>query len=106
MGLGSSEMTLPVEHIQNLEITVTGIFRYTDTWPAGIHMVASGAVDLDSLVTGRFGLERADEALEATWTRTVSSPSSTPTATKKATSNHHPYLINSRVVRLSPGNRS
>ena len=28
-------MTLPVEHIQNLEITVTGIFRYTDTWPAG-----------------------------------------------------------------------
>jgi L-iditol 2-dehydrogenase len=65
VGLGSSEMTLPVEHIQNLEITVTGIFRYTDTWPAGIHMVASGAVDLDSLVTGRFGLERAGEALES-----------------------------------------
>jgi L-iditol 2-dehydrogenase len=65
VGLGSSEMTLPVEHIQNLEITVTGIFRYTDTWPAGIHMVASGVVDLDSLVTGRFGLERADEALES-----------------------------------------
>jgi L-iditol 2-dehydrogenase len=65
VGLGSSEMTLPVEHIQNLEITVTGIFRYTDTWPAGIHMVASGQVDLDSLVTGRFDLERADEALES-----------------------------------------
>jgi L-iditol 2-dehydrogenase len=65
VGLGSSEMTLPVEHIQNLEITVTGIFRYTDTWPAGIHMVASGLVDLDSLVTGRFDLERADEALES-----------------------------------------
>ena len=65
VGLGSSEMTLPVEHIQNLEITVTGIFRYTDTWPAAIHLVASGAVELDSLVTGRFGLERADEALES-----------------------------------------
>ena len=65
VGLGSSEMTLPVEHIQNLEITVTGIFRYTDTWPAAIHLVASGAVDLDSLVTGRFDLERADEALES-----------------------------------------
>jgi len=65
VGLGSSEMNLPVEHIQNLEITVTGIFRYTDTWPAAIHLVASGAVDLDSLVTGRFDLERADEALES-----------------------------------------
>jgi L-iditol 2-dehydrogenase len=31
VGLGSSEMTLPGEHIQNLEITVTGIFRYTYT---------------------------------------------------------------------------
>jgi L-iditol 2-dehydrogenase len=58
-------MTVPVEHIQNLEITVTGIFRYTDTWPAAIHLVATGQVDLDSLVTGRFGLERAAEALES-----------------------------------------
>ena len=27
--------------------------------------MASGAIELDSLVTGRFGLERADEALES-----------------------------------------
>ena len=32
---GLPEMNLPIEHIQNLEITVTGIFRYADTWPAG-----------------------------------------------------------------------
>lgn len=65
VGLGSSEMVLPVEHIQNYEITVTGIFRYTDTWPAAIHLVSSGQVDLDSLVTGRFGLDSAAEALES-----------------------------------------
>lgn len=65
VGLGSSEMILPVEHIQNLEITVTGIFRYTDTWPAAIHLVASGQVDLDSLVTGRFDLDHAAAALES-----------------------------------------
>jgi L-iditol 2-dehydrogenase len=65
VGLGSSEMVLPIEHIQNLEITVTGIFRYTDTWPAAIHLVASGLVDLDSLVTGTFDLDHAAEALES-----------------------------------------
>ncbi|MEW1718326.1 NAD(P)-dependent alcohol dehydrogenase [Streptomyces sp. NPDC093109] len=65
VGLGSSEMPLPVEHIQNREITVTGIFRYTDTWPAAIHLAANGQVDLDSLVTGRFDLDHAPEALES-----------------------------------------
>ncbi len=65
VGLGNSEMTLPVEHIQNLEVTVTGIFRYTGTWPVAIGLVASGQVDLDSLVTGRFGLDQVREALES-----------------------------------------
>lgn len=65
VGLGNSEMTLPVEHIQNLEIIVTGIFRYTDTWPAGIHLVATGQIDLDSLVTGRFDLDHVAEALDS-----------------------------------------
>jgi L-iditol 2-dehydrogenase len=65
VGLGSSTMTLPVEHIQNLEISVTGIFRYTDTWPTAIHLVASGQVDLDSLVTGTFDLDHVREALES-----------------------------------------
>ena len=65
VGLGNSEMTLPVEHIQNLEITVTGIFRYTDTWPAGIHLVSTGQIDLDSHVTGRFDLEHVEQALES-----------------------------------------
>ena len=65
VGLGASEMTLPIEHIQNLEITVTGIFRYTDTWPAAIHLVARGQVDLDSLVTGRYDLAHAADALES-----------------------------------------
>lgn len=65
VGLGSAEMVLPIEHIQNLEITVTGIFRYTDTWPAAIHLVSTGLVDLDSLVTGKFDLEHAAQALES-----------------------------------------
>jgi len=65
VGLGTDEYPLPVSHIQNLEITVTGVFRYTDTWPAAIHLAASGAVDLDALVTGRFDLDHVADALES-----------------------------------------
>jgi L-iditol 2-dehydrogenase len=65
VGLGNPEMSLPIEHIQNYEVSVTGIFRYTDTWPAAIHLVASGAVELDSLVTGKFGLNEVAEALDS-----------------------------------------
>ncbi|MEO5316263.1 NAD(P)-dependent alcohol dehydrogenase [Pseudarthrobacter sp. CC12] len=65
VGLGNPEMTLPVEHIQNYEINVTGIFRYTDTWTAAIHLVSSGLVELDSLVTGRFGLDEVEAALDS-----------------------------------------
>lgn len=65
VGLGNPEMTLPVEHIQNYEINVTGIFRYTDTWPAAIHLVSSGLVELDSLVTGKFGLDEVEAALDS-----------------------------------------
>lgn len=65
VGMGADEYALPVSHIQNLEITVTGVFRYTDTWPAAIHLAASGAVDLDAMVTGRYDLEHVGEALDS-----------------------------------------
>lgn len=67
VGLGHTEMNLPVEHIQNNEVWVTGIFRYSDTWPAAIHLVSSGQVDLDALITGRYGLEEVEQALQSTF---------------------------------------
>ena len=65
VGMGADDYALPIGHVQNMEITVTGVFRYTDTWPAAIHLVASGAVDLDSLVTGRYDLDHVGEALDS-----------------------------------------
>jgi L-iditol 2-dehydrogenase len=65
VGLGNSELALPVSVIQDREISVTGIFRYTNTWPLAIHLVASGQVDVDSLVTGRFDLDHVQQALES-----------------------------------------
>jgi L-iditol 2-dehydrogenase len=65
VGMGTGDYALPISYIQFMEITVTGVFRYTDTWPAAIHLVSSGAVDLDSLVTGRYDLEHVADALDS-----------------------------------------
>lgn len=65
VGMGADDYPLPVGYLQNMEITVTGVFRYTDTWPTAIHLVTSGAVDLDSLVTGRFDLDHVADALDS-----------------------------------------
>ncbi|QLL23994.1 NAD(P)-dependent alcohol dehydrogenase [Actinobacteria bacterium IMCC25003] len=66
VGLGSDEMMLPVSHIQNNEIIVTGVFRYTNTWPIGIEFLASGKVDLDAIVTHHFGLSDVEAGLKMT----------------------------------------
>ncbi len=64
VGMGADEIALPIPVIQNRELIVTGIFRYTDTWPLAIHLVASGKVDLDALVTSTYGLDDAQTALD------------------------------------------
>ena len=66
VGLGSDEMMMPVSHIQNNEIIVTGVFRYTNTWPIGIEFLATGKVDLDAIVTHHFGLNEVEEGLKTT----------------------------------------
>ncbi len=65
VGMGADDYSLPVSYIQNMELTVTGVFRYTDTWPTAIHLVTSGAIDLDSLVTGRYDLDHVADALNS-----------------------------------------
>ncbi|KJL22116.1 Sorbitol dehydrogenase [Microbacterium oxydans] len=65
VGMGADEIALPVSTIQNRELVVTGIFRYANTWPTAIELVASGAVDLDALVTGSFGLDEVRAALDS-----------------------------------------
>jgi L-iditol 2-dehydrogenase len=66
VGMGASEVALPITVIQNRELVVTGIFRYANTWPTAIELVRSGKVDLDSMVTGHFGLDDVDAALRST----------------------------------------
>ncbi len=63
VGMGGDELTLPLSRVQEYELTVTGTFRYAHTWPAAIALAASGRVELDRLVTGRYGLDQVEEAL-------------------------------------------
>ncbi len=65
VGSGAESMELPTQLIQNRELVLTGVFRYADTWPTAIALVAAGRVDLDAMVTARFGLEKVSEALDS-----------------------------------------
>ena len=65
VGMGNDDVNLPVSYIQNKEIWVSGVFRYANTWPTGIEMVASGRVNLDVLVTHRYGLNDVVAALNS-----------------------------------------
>jgi L-iditol 2-dehydrogenase len=63
VGMGADEVTLPMSALQVREVTVTGTFRYANTYPGAIALVAAGRLDTDSLVTGRFGLRQVEQAL-------------------------------------------
>ncbi|MCF3939457.1 MULTISPECIES: NAD(P)-dependent alcohol dehydrogenase [Gordonia] len=65
VGMGADEMTLPTSVIQNREIVLTGVFRYANTWPTALSLISSGRVDVDAMVTGRFGLDEVRAALDA-----------------------------------------
>jgi L-iditol 2-dehydrogenase len=64
VGMGASQLELPVATIQVRELTVTGTFRYANCYPAAISLAATGAVDLDGLVTAKFGLAEVADALQ------------------------------------------
>jgi L-iditol 2-dehydrogenase len=60
------DLLLPTATLTAREITLTGVFRYANTWPTAIALASSGRVNLDALVTGRFGLDRVVEAFDST----------------------------------------
>jgi L-iditol 2-dehydrogenase len=65
VGMGSDDLPIPLPYVQDHELVLMGAFRYANTWPTAIALVASGRVDLDSLVTHHFGLDDVEQALTA-----------------------------------------
>lgn len=65
IGMGGDTLALPLGDVQNRELWVTGVFRYANTWPTAIDLVASGRVNLAPLATGHFDLDGTEAALTA-----------------------------------------
>ncbi|KAK2985074.1 hypothetical protein RJ640_022952 [Escallonia rubra] len=66
VGLGQSEMTIPLTPAAAREIDIIGIFRYRNTWPLCIELLRTGKLDVKPLITHRFSFNQEDveEAFE------------------------------------------
>jgi L-iditol 2-dehydrogenase len=67
VGMNPGEtLNVPLSFIQNREITLTGTFRYANTYADAIALVSTGRVDVRSIITGHYSLAEAEQALLAT----------------------------------------
>ena len=69
VGLGSDEITLSAAALASHELDVRGVFRYANTYPAAVSIVASASVNLNPLVTHHFPLDEVHQAMEVAHSR-------------------------------------
>lgn len=63
VGMGADDVSIPVPQVQGKELWIGGIFRYANSYPTALRLIASGAVQVDPVITHRFSLEETEEAL-------------------------------------------
>ncbi len=63
IGMGSAELPLEVFALQGKELTVQGVFRYRNCYPAALELIGAGAVNVTPVLTHRFTLEETEAAL-------------------------------------------
>ncbi|XP_023209884.1 sorbitol dehydrogenase-like [Centruroides sculpturatus] len=64
IGIGPGEAKLPIAETMYKEIDLIGVNRFPNCYPRAIDLVASGAINVKPLITHRFKLEQAIEALK------------------------------------------
>jgi L-iditol 2-dehydrogenase len=60
---------MSVLEILDKEIDLLGIFRYANIYPQAIRLIETGLVDVRSMITHKFPLEKTAEALELAYAR-------------------------------------
>lgn len=63
VGMGSDSVSIEVPVIQGRELTISGVFRYANTYPLALELIASGAVNVTDVISHRFPLAETEQAL-------------------------------------------
>jgi L-iditol 2-dehydrogenase len=65
VGMAQNDMKVPMlDIVGRKEIDIKGVFRYRNTWPKTLALVASGRINVAPLITHRYTIEEAVEAFE------------------------------------------
>lgn len=65
VGMGKPEISIPILDASIREVDLKCVFRYCNTYPTALQLVASGKVNVKRLVTHRFKMHDAEDAFEA-----------------------------------------
>jgi L-iditol 2-dehydrogenase len=63
VGMPKQDVELPLSRLNLRELTIGLVNRYAHTWPTAIALVASGRVDVKSIITHRFPLAETEDAI-------------------------------------------
>jgi L-iditol 2-dehydrogenase len=63
VGMPKQSVELPLSELNAKEISLNLVNRYAHTWPTAMDLVASGRVDVKSIITHNFTLDEAADAI-------------------------------------------